>query len=168
MDRDAFGTGGPGHGAGQALEHDHHRIDGQFTAFTRALADDVLDTDAFTRAAEALRHHIYVEEELHFPVLREAGLLAPVLVMLREHGVVWDLLDDIVAALAEGDIAAVRTVWPQLVQALERHNAKEERILYPAGDQTLPVEVGAAVVTALATGTTPPGWVCEMGSRSHL
>lgn len=151
--------------AGQVLEDDHHRIDERFADFARSLAGATPDTAAFTEAADALRHHIFVEETLHFPPLRDAGLLAPVLVMLREHGEIWDLLDSLSDALAASDIPTARATWPHLAQVLEQHNMKEERILYPAGDQSLPADVTARVTEALRTGATPPDWTCEMASR---
>ena len=153
--------------AGQVLEHDHHRIDERFDVFAASLSGGTPDAAAFTGGATALRHHIHVEETLHFPVLREAGLLAPVLVMLREHGEIWDLLDTIDEALVRADLTTVRATWPRLAHLLEQHNAKEERILYPAGDQTLSEETAHAVTTALASGSTPPGWTCEMAGRAN-
>lgn len=150
--------------AGTQLEHDHHRIDDGFARFVESLSGEV-DRASFDDAARALRHHIYVEETLHFPVLRAAGLLAPVLVMLREHGEIWDLLDAIRDALDAGDIDSVRGVWPQLAAVLEQHNMKEERILYPAGDKTLSPADAELIVTALDEGETPSGWVCEMAGQ---
>ena len=51
------------------------------------------DTAPVVRAMESLRRHIFLEEQLLFPPLREAGMIAPVLVMLREHGEIWQSLD---------------------------------------------------------------------------
>lgn len=150
---------------GDTLEHDHHDIDEKLEAFAASLRTDAIDRAAFAEGATDLRHHIYVEEEFHFPPLREAGLMAPVLVMLREHGELWDLLDAIEAALERDDLAAVQAAWPQLTQVLAAHNMKEERILYPAGDKTLPPEVIERVRTELAEGATPEGWSCEMAGR---
>ncbi len=153
--------------AGRVLEHDHHRIDDRFAAFAASLPEGWIDAAAFHEAADALRHHIYVEEELHFPALRAAGLLAPVLVMLREHGEIWDLLDLISTALADGDDATARASWPPLAHLLEQHNAKEERILYPAGDQMLPAEVADEVIATLTFGVTTPGWTCQLAGREQ-
>lgn len=151
--------------ARRELEHDHRRIDEWFARFARSLAGPSVDRAAFDDAAQALRHHIYVEETLHFPVLRATGLLAPVLVMLREHGEIWDLLDATSAALDRGDVTAARTIWPQLVGVLEQHNLKEERILYPAGDDKLAPADADLIVTTLTSGDTPPDWVCAMAGR---
>lgn len=157
---------------GQHLEDDHHRIDDAFEAFAQSLDGPVVDRTSFDTAAQALRHHIYVEEELHFPALKSGGLLAPVLVMLREHGMIWDLLDAITRALDDADPETVRATWPQLATVLAQHNSKEEQILYPAGDQHLAPNEADQVLSTLRAGTTPPGWVCEMAtsrtrSRQH-
>ena len=121
--------------------------------------------EAFDDATIALRHHIYIEEVHHFPVVRAAGLMGPILVMLREHGEIWDLLDGIAAALDASRVDEARTLWPQLADVLEQHNMKEERIVYPAGDEALPPEVAAAITDELASGRTPAGWACEMAGR---
>lgn len=152
---------------GQQLEHDHHRIDEGFATFARSLSAVVIDRAAFDDAANALRHHIYVEESLHFPVMRASGLLGPVLVMLREHGEIWDLLDDIAAAIDHDDDPTVGNLWPELVAVLSQHNMKEERILYPAGDEKLSVADADLIVTTLTTGSTPPGWICEMATAGN-
>lgn len=149
---------------GQQLEHDHHRIDEGFATFAQSLGAAVIDRAAFDDAASALRHHIYVEESLHFPVMRASGLLAPVLVMLREHGEIWDLLDDIAAAIEHDDELTVGHLWPELVAVLSQHNMKEERILYPVGDEKLSVADAELIVATLATGSAPPGWTCEMAA----
>src|SRR5690606_6189552 len=100
------------------------------------------------------------------PALRASGLMAPILVMLREHGQIWDLLDALESGLAEGaPTGVVAETWAELEQVLAEHNLKEERILYPAGDQVLPAEVAEEVLTGLASGITPQGWVCEMAGR---
>lgn len=152
---------------GSLLEEDHHRIDAQFRAFADSLASGPVDTAAFTAGSTALRHHIWVEEELHFPPLREAGLVGPILVMLSEHGRIWDLLDALEAGLQDGRPGAeLGETWRQLEQVLTDHNLKEERIVYPNGDQVLPAETAEEVLTALASGEAPPGWVCEMAGRS--
>ncbi len=152
---------------GQQLEHNHHRIDEGFARFARSLGDTSIDGAAFRTAADAMRHHIHVEESLHFPVLRAAGLLAPVLVMLSEHGEIWDLLDAVAVAVDEGDAAVASAHWLQLADLLQQHNMKEERILYPAGDQQLSAADADLISTTLAAGQTPPGWTCELAGRKR-
>jgi iron-sulfur cluster repair protein YtfE (RIC family) len=151
---------------GAVLEQDHQRIDGHLDAFARSLDDGAADDAAFMAGSAALRHHIYVEEAHHFPALRAAGLLGPILVMLREHGEIWDLLDQLERGLGAGAPASdLAGTWQRLERVLAEHNAKEERILYPAGDQALTEAVAAEVLAALASGSTPPGWICEMAHR---
>lgn len=155
-----------GSSAGQRLEHDHHRIDEGFERFAESLSCSAVDREAFDGAAQALRHHIYVEEVHHFPVVKASGLTGPIIVMLREHGEIWDLLDAVAQALDSGDSAAVKTLWPTLATVLEEHNMREEKIVYPAGDQQLPAEVAAEIIDQLESGTLPGGWVCQMAGRS--
>lgn len=150
---------------GAVLEDDHRRIDALLTTFGQSLSAGTVDEASFTMARTGLRHHIYVEEELHFPTLRQAGLLGPVLVMVREHAQIWNVLDAMETSLRAGSgIPDLSELLHHLEQLLVAHNAKEEQVIYPAGDQVLPDEVAAQVRATLASGTTPPDWVPEMSS----
>ncbi len=152
---------------GQVLEQDHHTIDAQLAAFADALAQGRVDADSLAAGSNALRHHIWVEEELHFPPLRAAGLMGPVLVMLREHGQIWDLLDRADSQVAGGaPVVELQQTWHALADVLTAHNSKEEQILYPSGDEILDEQTAQSVRTALQAGVTPPGWVCEMAGRA--
>ena len=99
---------------------------------------------------------------------RWSGRWPAVLVMLREHGEIWDLLDAIAEALDGGDPATAGLLLPRLSAVLDQHNAKEERIIYPAGDDKLPAEVANAIADELERGATPEGWTCQMAGRGTL
>ena len=58
------------------------------------------------------------------------------------------------------------TVWKTLEDGLEAHNDKEEKILYPAGDDLLTADLGKEILTTLADPNIPEGWTCEMSGRS--
>lgn len=151
---------------GEMLEHDHRSIDEHFDRFAAGLADGQHDAGAFRDGAQALRHHIWVEEEHHFPPLRAAGLLGPILVMLKEHGQIWDLLDELDSALDQGaPNDQVAQTYRALGEVLEAHNLKEERILYPAGDEVLDEEAAGIVLAAFTGGSAPQGWRPEMATR---
>jgi len=148
---------------GAILERDHHRIDEHFARFAASLAEGPVDVEALGAGAAGLRHHIYVEEEHHFPPLQRAGLVGPIMVMLREHGQLWDLLDALESRVREqADPETINVTWQDLEHRLADHNRKEEQILYPAGDDVLDAEVTADVLDELRSGDTPPGWVCRM------
>jgi iron-sulfur cluster repair protein YtfE (RIC family) len=151
---------------GAVLERDHHRIDEHFEAFASALREGRVDTAALAAGSGALRHHIYVEETCHFPVLRKAGLLGPIMVMLREHGEIWDLLDALDAGVRDGvPVADLTTTWQGLEEIVAAHNMKEERIVYPSGDEMLSADDAAEVLAELASEQTPEGWACEQAGR---
>ena len=89
----------PANSLAAVLEREHHDIDNGIEAFAALLAAGEVDAEPLRRAAGALRRHIYIEEALVFPPLRDAGLVAPVFVMLREHGQLWRTLDALDAEL---------------------------------------------------------------------
>ncbi len=137
-----------------ALEHEHREIDDGITEFTAAPGD----RQPLTRAIRALRRHIYLEEEILFPLLYQAepGLAAPVFVMLREHAQIWALLNSLEHPGGDAGLAPVR----QLTSHLLHHNLKEERILYPRADEALPGPEAARLRAFLDSGESPAGWVC--------
>jgi hemerythrin-like domain-containing protein len=143
-----------------ALEREHHEIDRGVEAF---LADPD-ETAPLTAAMEALRRHIFLEEEFLFPPLRDAGLFAPIFVMLREHGEIWRTMRELDEGLAAGaDVDALTGVCRTLLTQLERHNAKEEPIIYPQADSELTPIARASLHAFLKTAPPAPmpdGWVC--------
>ena len=113
-----------------------------------------------TRAVEALRRHIYLEEEFLFPPLRAAGMIPPVIVMLREHGQIWRTLEAIQILDPDGDREGTRERCGELVAQLASHNAKEEPIIYPQGDAVLTDEAKRDLRGFIDSGRMPLGWVC--------
>jgi hemerythrin-like domain-containing protein len=144
----------------EALEHEHHEIDAGLEAFLEGLSGGEARTDDLTRAIGALRRHIYLEEQFLFPPLRAAGMLPPVLVMLREHGEIWRLLDTIESADPAADPEAARASCAALLDLLGGHNAKEEPIIYPQGDAVLSDDAKRELHAAIDADRMPDGWVC--------
>jgi iron-sulfur cluster repair protein YtfE (RIC family) len=141
-----------------ALEREHHEIDGTIEAY---LEEPGENAESLARALAALRRHIYLEEQFLFPPLRAAGFVAPIFVMLREHGQMWQTLDELEAELrASADPAALRECAHRLGVQLLHHNVKEERVIYPAADESLPPEAAARLQQLMDTGALPDGWVC--------
>ena len=145
----------------EALEREHREIDEGLTSFGAGLAAGEWRREAFEPAARGLRRHIYLEEEFLFPELRAAGLLPPVIVMVREHGEIWHALDAIEAAAESDDLDAARRVCATMLATLGEHNVKEEQILYPASDELIGPEGAEHLRGQIETSTLPVGWQCE-------
>ena len=147
-----------------ALEREHQQIDAGLTAFVEGLDGGELRSAELERGAEALRRHIYLEEEFLFPPLRAAGMLPPVLVMLREHGEIWRTLQalelEVWSGTAAGSAQDRSVVARELLARLGSHNAKEEPIIYPQGDAVLSDRAKAELHEFIDNGRVPPGWVC--------
>lgn len=146
----------------EALEHEHREIDAGIEAYTSGPTPD--SRAQLLRATAALRRHIYLEEEILFPPLYAAGMVAPLLVMLREHGQIWATLDALERAL-DSDPETARGLLRQLTVQLQHHNLKEERIVYPQADHTLPDPVADRLRAFLDSGELPAGWVCRKAPR---
>lgn len=149
-----------------ALEREHRDIDGGIEAFSAALATGSSQTGPLNRAMEGLRRHIYLEEQFLFPPLREAGMVGPLFVMVREHGQLWNTMQALDAALAENEAGeSVAGLCEQLIAQLQAHNSKEEPIVYPQADAVLTPDATAHLRAFLHSGELPDGWVCQAAQR---
>ncbi len=149
----------------EALTREHHEIDAGIETFTADLARGLVRTEPLLTAFGALRRHIYLEEEFLFPPIREAGLMMPVLVMLREHGELWSAMDAIERLLESDGVdtpdARLAPACVDLLARLDQHNSKEEPIIYPHADSDLDDESTETLAEFLRTGRTPEGWRCQ-------
>lgn len=142
------------------LEQEHHDIDAALEAFLEDPSRGTTRHQDLARAVSALRRHIYLEEEFLFPPLGAAGMIPPVLVMLREHGEIWRTLDTIEGLDSEADQTAVAQACTDLLELLASHNAKEEPIIYPQGDIVLSDQAQADLRSFIDSGHMPQGWSC--------
>ena len=84
------------------LKHEHDEIDGEIETFIEKLECGSMQPEPLTAALDALRRHIYLEEVFLFPPIREAGMVMPIFVMMREHGELWRTIDALTDLLAGG------------------------------------------------------------------
>ncbi len=159
----------------EALTHEHHEIDAGIGAFAASLdaaaaGGDPIEVDVLRGALDGLRRHIYLEEVFLFPPIRAAGLMMPIMVMLREHAELWQRMDRIEqlvdAQSADPAESADRrttliTTCRELLALLDQHNSKEEPIIYPRAGVDLSGKQREELATLLQTGRTPEGWVCQ-------
>lgn len=146
----------------ETLEAEHKIVDAGIERFTYAVADGLPHADALGEVLDLLRRHIYVEEEFLFPPLREAGMMMPILVMIKEHGEIWNLMDQLQSEIADSaEKNVVISIARELLDLLDRHNSKEEPIIYPQVDLTMSESATAELNEFLAHGEMPAGWVCE-------
>ena len=151
-----------------ALEREHHEIDAGIEEFLANRTNGGDQSEPLSRALSALRRHIYLEEEFLFPPLDEAGLVAPIFVMLREHGEMWQTMEVIDAQLQRSpQEGPSEELCHELLEQLERHNSKEEAIIYPQADTTVDAELDAKLRSFLADGEMPQGWRATQYRQQH-
>lgn len=145
-----------------ALKREHEDIDAGITAFRTGLEGGSPPVETMLAALEAHRRHIYLEEAMLFPPLRAGGLFAAILVMLREHGQMWNLMDELQPLVeAGGTDPAVPELCERFVALIDAHNLKEEATIYSRADDLLQAPATAELREFMAAGTMPDGWVCE-------
>lgn len=144
-----------------ALEREHQEVDAGIGVFLARLDAGTVDTDALSTALTALRRHIYLEEELLFPPLRQGARMMSIFGMIRGHGEIWQTMDTLTAAAAGGDHDLLREAARRLRTLLEAHNKVEEPVIYPGADDDLTPGQAAELADFLKAGAMPDGWVCE-------
>jgi hypothetical protein len=147
-----------------ALEKEHQDIDAGISAFTTGLAGGQPPVDTMVAALAAHRRHIYLEEAMLFPPLRAGGLFAAILVMLREHGQMWQLMDELQPLVeAGGTDPRVPELCEKFVALIAAHNLKEEATIYAKADEVLTAPASGELRAFMTAGSMPEGWVCEKG-----
>ncbi|GAA1415261.1 hemerythrin [Glutamicibacter uratoxydans] len=148
----------------EAFTREHHEIDAGIEEYLNSEENDAATrARPLLRVVDALRRHIYLEEEIVFPYLPQGMLQMPLMVMRREHGELWrrmDVLEESIRS-ASGDSATLGSDCQELLALLDNHNSKEEPIIYPHMDQSLGEEDQRRVAGLLAGGSLPEGWVCQ-------
>ena len=147
----------------EAFTREHHQIDAGIEAYLASEADPAGRAGPLLAAMTALRRHIYLEEEIVFPHLADPSLVMALIVMRREHGELWRRMDQLASSLrgetAPADVAAACT---EILALLDKHNAKEEPIIYPHMDGDLDDAEQERVRDLLAGGTLPDGWLPQV------
>jgi regulator of cell morphogenesis and NO signaling len=148
------------------LKREHHEIDSAIAAFIEKFDGGCVQPEPLSAALEALRRHIYLEETILFPPIREAGMMMPIFVMMREHGELWRTMGALTDLIVDrADTEQLRDTCHRLLGQLEQHNSKEEPIIYPHADSDLPAAVSAELARFIETGRIPDGWVCRQAGR---
>lgn len=121
--------------------------------------------DELLEALMLLKEHIYLEETLLFPLLADrAGLFMPQLVMKREHGSMWPLIEELLVWCKDEviPIESPPNSLTTLRELLANHNAKEEQILYTETDRLADEEGTDAILNQLQAAKMPENWQCEL------
>ena len=150
----------------EAFTIEHHEIDAgieKYLADTDSEGDALLRARPLMTAMEALRRHIYLEEEIVFPHLPAGPLMMALMVMRKEHGEIWRRMDELLQSLSteSADEERVEQLCQEILALLDRHNSKEEPVIYPHMDADLNEEEQQLLRELLEGGTLPEGWVCQ-------
>lgn len=144
-----------------ALFAEHQAIDLGIEQCLASINSPEPDIAALAEALELLRRHIYLEEEYLFPPIKAAGVVMPILVMLKEHAQMWHAMEQIDSMISTGNIGGLREASSELLALLEAHNAKEEPIIYPHTDTDLDETARAQLADLINNSELPAGWVCQ-------
>src|SRR5690625_4310136 len=165
----------------EALIREHHEIDAGIESFISRItaagqeptaAEVGESAAALLGSFAALRRHIYLEEEFIFPALDDPSVSMALMVMYREHGQIWRLMDQVEQNISANDAASnhapseILTTCQAMLTELERHNAKEGPIIYPHTDADLSESERQRLKNFLDTGQMPAGWVCREAAGS--
>jgi hemerythrin-like domain-containing protein len=89
----------------------------------------------------AMYHHFSVEEEYLFPAILSASAQAsgPIRVMTMEHEQMRHLISNLSKAVSQQSRADALGMTDTLLVTMQQHNMKEEHVLYPMADSSVPV-----------------------------
>lgn len=153
------------HPVAQALTREHRDIDTAIEAFVTDVTAGVIAPEAITATFDSLRRHIWLEEEILFPPVGTGGLAMPVHVMLMEHGELWRVMDEVEQQALAEDEDGIRANCQRLLELLDRHNMKEEPVIYGRIPEGLSPEELGALAGALEQERAPQGWVCARAQK---
>lgn len=133
------------------FSQDHRELDAIFAQFQKLDSDDLVQrTRLFSEFQERLVCHIEAEESVLFPYFESAtGMteMGPTKVMCIEHKMIIELLEQISFAVSRK--ASTTLLEQELIQILNEHNQKEERVLYPHIDRIASSELICQSMRAL-------------------
>jgi len=127
----------------QSLEHS--RCDKQFAQTEDNIAKNKWEpaTKDFTAFVNAMEQHFSIEEQVLFPTIEErTGISAgPTQVMRMEHQQMRQVFAEMQNCVNQQNRQEYLGLSETLLMLMQQHNAKEEQILYPMGDQVLGKDV---------------------------
>ena len=123
------------------MTDDHRRCDDYFAEAEQAIAKKNLEAAraAFGHFRAAVLAHFDSEEKTLFPTFEaKTGMsMGPTQVMRMEHTQMRAQLDEVAAALDQGDADEYLGLADTLLIMMQQHNMKEENVLYPMCDDHL-------------------------------
>ncbi|ORA20383.1 hemerythrin domain-containing protein [Mycobacterium arosiense] len=145
-----------------ALLRQHREIGAAIQSFIAKLEAGGMQTELVTAMLDALRQHIYLEEVFLFPPLRDAGIMMPIVVMTREHGQLWETMENLSQLLDDpADGPPLEAMCDRLLGQLRAHSFNEEPAIYLHANYDLPASTSAELTRFVATGRLPEGWKCR-------
>lgn len=124
------------------LSWDHDRLDALLARTYEHVAHGDLAgaLPAFGELADGLLRHMRLEEQILFPILEQrTGMLSgPTEVIRTEHRALEHALGRMREALLAQDREGAARSHDDLVEVLVEHHLKEEEVLYPMTDRSLP------------------------------
>lgn len=145
-----------------ALLRKHREIDSAIKLFIERLEAGSMQTELVAATLEMLRQHIYLEEVFLFPPIREAGIVMPILGMMREHGQLWATMERAAELLTDPEEGPrLKATCGQLLDQLHTHSFNEEPAIYLHANYALPASTSAELTRFAATGRLPEGWKCQ-------
>jgi regulator of cell morphogenesis and NO signaling len=150
------------HPISAALMRQHREIGAAIEFFIEKLEGGSTQTELVAAMLEALRRHIYLEEVFLFPPIREAGIVVPIIAMMREHGQLWATMESLTQLLTElEDSPRLKATCTQLLDQLHKHSFTEEPAIYLHANYELSASTSEELTRFVVTGRLPEGWICQ-------
>ncbi|WP_178030904.1 hemerythrin domain-containing protein [Pelagibaculum spongiae] len=126
----------------ELMSADHRRCDQLQASFEAAVEKNEIDkiVTIFDDFYAAVDRHFRMEEEVLFPEFESVTGMTrgPTQVMKMEHQQIRQQLESLKLSLQQNDYEKALGVSENLLILTQQHNMKEEQMLYPMTDRSLP------------------------------
>ena len=135
----------------------HRKIDALLVEFIKSLKENDQENEELAELRKLLRTHIYLEENVLYPVVETGENHNGINGLEVEHAGVFRLLDRIQSYIARSDFVRATDRAEGLVRVLAAHNGKEMQTVYSALD-ALPDIEQAVIIDRIKSLDVPENW----------
>ena len=135
------------------LMWDHDRLDAVLYEVLALVSEGTFERarERYAEFIAGMRRHIDLEEKILFPEFEQrSGIKAgPTDLARRDHEIIREALSDMDTAIAAGSPKPFFLARKKFLSVLPSHHAKEEQLLYPVIDESMPEEERLNLVARL-------------------
>ncbi|MCL4399071.1 hemerythrin domain-containing protein [Candidatus Parvarchaeota archaeon] len=144
------------------LQDDHARIAISLNNFWDGLKTGRVDTAGFLTAEKELKNHIFWEEEVLFPAVRNGETEGLIKRLEGDHGGIWNLLTAISSLIKDNRLEECYKRTTALINVLLLHDKTEEETIYLTFESLPDKKKRQLILSELDKVSVPESWTCKI------